>query len=331
MVVQIVKAILPYPDFWRRWKVRKSARSFVTFAPWPGNDATPLQLAQLCLVRSLVLQRQTHRAVRWRQDEAAALLARSAVENAILALWCLYADDPMDRLRGSLGQTIRNTFKYLVEGDRMKAELIGLLVEEAGGKGTLPNVHDMADFVRKQVETDLTTDLYKRVYAPLSSFFAHANGFVLMRHVKASGEPRYRPSYPWNRRGPVRTVDACLGITSLAVSGRLEASPGVVELFGKYSNAHMSRMLAPLPIMAGRNSRKAIKWRRIPSAVARLREGVRYFHSNESKNSTWDSREERVRSDVTWIMGVYKPDGSSDLVPKMIDVLVRMIAGERPD
>jgi len=330
MAIQIVKGVIPYPDVLQRWKVRRRARGLIRFAPWPGNDATPLQLAQLCLVRSLALQQQTHRAVRWRQPEAAALLARSSVENTILGLWCLYANEPMERLRGSNGQAIKGVFKYLVEGDILKTELIDLLVEEIGGNGRLPKIHDMAETVRKEIESDLTTDLYKRIYAPLSTFISHANGLVLMRHVKSNGSPRYRSSYPWNRRGPVRAADACLGVMALAVSRRLEEPPGVTRLFANYADAHISRTLAPLPVMAGRGARKSFKWRRVPAAIQRLRDGVRYYHSAEGKSDLWEVREEHVRSDITMIMSVFEPDEPIKVFPKIVDVLVTMLVGEKP-
>ena len=330
MAIQIVKGILPYPDVLQRWKIRRSARSLVRFTPWPGNDATPLQLAQLCLVRSLGLQRQAHRAVRWRQPEAAALLARSSVENTILGLWCLYANEPMERLRASSGQAMKGVFKYLFEGDILKKELIDLLVEEIGGKDSLPNIHDMAETVRKKVKSDLTTDLYKRIYAPLSTFISHANGLVLMRHVKPNGSPRYRPSYPWNRRGPVRTADTCLGVMALAVCQRLEEPPGVAELFVNYANAHMSRSLAPLPVMAGRGARKSFKWHKAPASIARLRDGVQYYHSAQGKSDPWEVREARVRSDITAIMSVYEPDEPIKVFPRIVDIFVTMMVGEKP-
>ena len=67
MAIQVTKGVLPYPDLPRRWKVRMRSRSLIRFSPWPGNDATQLELAQLCLLRSLALQKQIHRSVRWRQ------------------------------------------------------------------------------------------------------------------------------------------------------------------------------------------------------------------------------------------------------------------------
>ncbi len=330
LAIQIAKGVLPYPDVVRRWKVRMRARRLIRFAPWPGNDATPLQLAQLCLVRSLALQRQTHRAVRWRQSEAAAQLARSSVENTILGLWCLHANQPMDRLRGSAGQAMKGVFKYLVEDDPLKTQLVDLMVEEVGGDGALPNILDMAETVRKEIESELTTALYRRVYAPLSTCVSHANGLVLMRYLKSNGSPRYRPSYPWNRRGPVRTADTCLGVMALAVSRQLEESPAVNEYFDNYAKAHLSRTLAPLPVMVGRGARKSLNWRRVPSAIKRLGVGVQYYNSAEGMGDPWEVREERVRSDITMIMSIYDVGEPIKVLPKIVDLFVMMLVGEKP-
>jgi hypothetical protein len=331
MAVQIAKGILPYPDLFRRTQVRRRARSLVRFTPWPGNDATPLQLAQLCLVRSLALQRQTHRLVRWRQREAAALLARTSVENTILGLWCLYSKDPMERLRGGVGKAMKDSLKYLYEGDVLRTALIDLLVEEVGGSESLPNVFEMADTVRREADSNLTTDLYKRLYTPLSAFFAHSNGPVLMRHVKSNGAPRFRPSYPWNRRGPARAADACLGVLALAVCNRTTVSKQNPEYFEKYANAHMARTLAPVPVMLGRGSRRTIRWSRIPVAIARLRDGARYLHSSQGASDTWNVREARVRSDVTVMMSVFQTQATSRFFPKVVDILVNMLVGEDPE
>jgi hypothetical protein len=330
MAIQIAKGVVPYPDPVRRFKVRRRAKALVRFAPWPGNDATPLELAQLCLVRSLVLQKQTHRAVRWHMREAAALLARSSVENTIVGLWCLYAETPMDKLNGSAGQAMRGVFRYLVEGDILKTELIDTLVEAVGGKGSLPPVSRMAETVRSKVDSNLTSDLYKRVYVPLSTFISHANGIVLMRHVNAKGGPRYRPSYPWHRRGPVRTADACLGITALAVSGRLDGSPHATQAFVDYTNAHLSRSIAPLIVMAGRGARGSMKWRRVPAALQRLREGARYYHSEQASRDAWEVRASRMRSDIIAILSIYEPDAPVEIFPKLVEVFVRMLVGEPP-
>lgn len=330
--IKVCKAILPYPDVTRRWRIRRHARSLIRFTPWPEEDASPLELAQLCLVRSISLQRQIHRAVRWHHHEAAAFLARSSLENTLLGLWCLHADRPVDRLRADAGRRMKRAFDYLVDGDPLKQELIDLVVEEIGGQGFVPGINKMAESVSNAVDSDLTTDLYKRVYGPLSAFFSHANGIVLMRYVKPKdGRPRFRPTYPWHRRGPARTADASLAVLALAVAARLEEPQEVKELFATYASRHLSRTLPPLSVMAGRGTRGSIQWRRIPAGIMRLRASARYMHSSEAMSDPWALRERRIRSDITEIMTIYKWERAFKSFPKFVDLLVRMIIGEDPD
>ena len=327
---QIAKGLLPYPDAARRRRIRRQAKALVRFARWPGNDATPIDIAQLCLVRSLALQKATHRAVRWRQPEAAALLARSSVENTILGLWVLFADSPMDRLRGSTGQAMKGAFRYLTDGDVLKTELIDLLVEEIGGDGSLPHINVMADAVQTKADSSLTTDLYRRLYVPLSSFFTHANGLALMRQLKSDGSARFRPSYPWHRRGPVRAADACLGIMAFVICGRLDQPAELTKAFIDYANAHLSRSLAPLVVVAGRGSRRSIKWSRVPLAIQRLREGTRYYHSTQAALDPWEVRAARIRADLIAMLSIYEPQEPVESFPRIVELLVRMLVGEPP-
>jgi len=89
----------------------------------------------------------------------------------------------------------------------------------------------MADAVQTKADSSLTTDLYRRLYVPLSSFFTHANGLALMRQLKSDGSARFRPSYPWHRRGPVRAADACLGIMAFVICGRLDQPAELTKAF----------------------------------------------------------------------------------------------------
>ncbi|MHB8296933.1 MAG: hypothetical protein ACYDH5_20455 [Acidimicrobiales bacterium] len=75
---ELLLAATPYPDPRRRLRVRKAARRLVTCSPWPGDDATAEDVAQLALLRALWLDRETHRAYRHRHSESAALLAQFA-------------------------------------------------------------------------------------------------------------------------------------------------------------------------------------------------------------------------------------------------------------
>src|SRR5437867_5714754 len=88
----VLRGVLPYPDPARRARVRRHARNLATRDPLPQDETamTGLDYARLALLRTLSLQHETRRAVRTRQREAAALLARTSMETCILGLWCLH-------------------------------------------------------------------------------------------------------------------------------------------------------------------------------------------------------------------------------------------------
>ena len=74
--------MLPYPDLPRRIRMRRRAFRLVTCTPWPGDDATGDDAAQLALLRLLWLQKRVRRAVRMRRGDEAALLARASLETS---------------------------------------------------------------------------------------------------------------------------------------------------------------------------------------------------------------------------------------------------------
>jgi hypothetical protein len=86
----VLRTLLPRPDLIQRRRVRSAARNLVTCSPWPGEDATGTDAAQLAVLRLLWLQRQVRRAVRGRHREASVMLARASVETCILGLYCLH-------------------------------------------------------------------------------------------------------------------------------------------------------------------------------------------------------------------------------------------------
>ena len=100
----LVLSFLPVPDLAGRLKVRRTARSLVTCDPWPGMDATGTDAAQLALLRLLFLQKATRKAVRTRQDEAATMLARVAIETLITSLYCIHESAAVAEAGGRAGQ-----------------------------------------------------------------------------------------------------------------------------------------------------------------------------------------------------------------------------------
>jgi len=330
-VVRLAKSIavglLPYPDVWRRRTIRRSARALIIAEPWPGNDATPLELTQFALARSLWLQEEMHRAVGMRQREAAALLARVAVENTLVGLWCLYAKEPMDRLRGQNALALGSLLKPLVGNDPQRQELVNLLQRVIGGSGSLPNLGVMAQLVRDKSGADLGTDLHQRIYSPLSTFFAHSNGLALLRHVKKDGTISVRPSYPWSTRSAARIADGSVGVLAAVVASR---SNRPTQVFIDYMNAHLKRALVPLIFMVPSSRSGSIWWMRLPSALHNLIDGMRYYDSVEFEDDEWSAKYERVKHSLGVMLEVYAVEELAKYRDEILDIFVRMIVGEHP-
>lgn len=321
------RALLPYPDLRRRLRVRSAARKLVDCTPWPGDDGTPLQVAQLSLLRSLWLQREAHRAFRARQREATTLLARSAVENCILGLYCLYAEAPMEELRADNARQVKTLFKYLEDREVVTPRMFEILGEEIGAANgrQLPKVFDMARHVVTRSQTSLTTDMYRRIYTPLSSFFAHANGIALLRHVRHHDAVNARPSYPWVRRSPVHVADSCVGVLGNIIAARSGTSS---ELFAAYANAHMGRVLAPLFTFAGQSARWSVRWSYVPTAMRFLIEGRRYYQTSDTV--PWDERARTIRDHVSRILSVFEVPITPVGKDALLDEFVIAMIGPKP-
>jgi hypothetical protein len=97
---------LPHPDPRRRSKARRAALRLVDGVSWPGDDATPAQVAGLALLRLLWLQREAHRCSP-RQTEASALLARASIETCITGLYWLHGEDDIARARSQNANSFR--------------------------------------------------------------------------------------------------------------------------------------------------------------------------------------------------------------------------------
>lgn len=96
----VARAVLPYPDLPRRSWMRRRAFRLVTLPRWPAEGAVSGgDAAQLALLRALHLQRLAHRAARYRHGEEAALIARTAIDNVLVGLYCLHHDDAVTKLQ----------------------------------------------------------------------------------------------------------------------------------------------------------------------------------------------------------------------------------------
>jgi len=110
--------------------MHRAAHMLVGSEPWPGNDATSIQIAQLAMLRLLWLQRATRRAAWLRQCEAAALLARAAVETCISSLYWLQTEDATARLTGDNAKSLQKMLKAEFGSTPLTPEIIESLKRE---------------------------------------------------------------------------------------------------------------------------------------------------------------------------------------------------------
>jgi hypothetical protein len=322
--VPALSGTLPYSDPRRRRRVRGEARKLVTCDPWPGNDATRAELAQLALIRAMWLQRETRRTA-W-HGEAAALLARTALETCFVGLYCLYGDDPLTAMRGGNRRALRRMLANLGHEDIITDDVLKAIDMEIGGSGDLPDTRTKAEVIGKALNgAPFPVNLYWRMYVPLSEFFIHANGVSLLRHVGAKGEILDEPAYPWARRCAVRTADGCMALVATAIA-HAQGHPS--EQFASYADDHLNRALAPLAVVSGKNLFRALGPRKIVTLVKEVVDLRAYKVSGRADSDTWDERVRYLRSAFERL--------SEDIeVPEeiryvYIDRIVTVLAGSPP-
>ena len=146
----ILRCVLPYPDLARRARIRRDAFRLVTRNPWPGEGATGTDAAHLALLRTLWLQRETRRAVRSRRDEAAALLARAALEAYILGAYCLYAEDAVKILVAADNRAMRRVPAYFTEDDLLSLAAINDAADVIGAPGRDLKFAEAAEWLERE-------------------------------------------------------------------------------------------------------------------------------------------------------------------------------------
>lgn len=321
----IARSALPYWDPARRRRVRRAARQLVECSPWPGDDATAMDVAQLALLRLLWLQRETRRAARWRQSEAVALLARTSIETCLTGMYCLYAVDPVRQLRGDNAKSLGRMLGYLISADGLTPEVVDEAVRSlAGSPGPYPTVKDMAVKVAAETGESFATDMYDRLYVPTSTFFVHACGLALLRHVDRDDTLLNRPRFPWTARSAVRTADACVGILASFIARRTRESEAA-EPFIEYANAHMQRSMTPLAMTGARGILRSVQWRRVPGGVRVLLDLRRYYASGQAASDQVDEREARTREGYEKLLDVVGIKASEPGMQAIIDHFVQVI------
>lgn len=289
-IVTLFLSALPYSDPRRRRAARRVAGDLIDCKPWPGDDATPSEIAQLALLRLLYLQREAHRCTR-QQREAAALLARAAVETALTGLYWLHGEQDIEPARSGNAKSFRRLMAPLADGETISEEMIEEVAATIGSGRGLPSLRDMAEIVSERSGRTATQDLYHRVYIPLSTFVAHSSGMALLRHIDAEDEPDELPSSVWSTRAALHATDACMALLALELA-ELRERPAAV--LARYAEAHMERTSMPLVVVLGGAMRRNLQPRRLARALRPMAKLWRYYRSGRATLDPYPEREARI-------------------------------------
>lgn len=302
----VVRAVLPYPDLPRRAWMRRRAFRLVTLPRWPTDDSvTGSDAAQLALLRALHLQRLAHRAARYRHGEETALVARTAIDNVLVGLYCLHHDEAAAKLTGGENLAIRRTTAYLTRDDGLfSSDALQKAADALGERGHDLNLKDVAVWLDREKELPVAVQLYEGYYSALSHFFQHSSGFALMRHVDSDGKLRRHPNFPWARQSAVRITDGCTGLMVWAIADKTGIP---AEGFLRYANVHLSRTLTPMFVVAAKGSKHQLGWRNLLGVLKTVTVLRRCVRSPDPEASA-AAREEHVRKLFESLLSALAPD-----------------------
>ena len=256
----IARQLLPYPDPWHRWRMRRTARALVTSSPWPQEAASPSDIAQLALLRLLHLQREAHRSARAGGFDGTMLLARAAIDACISGLYWLDQPDAGARLTNANAKSAKQMLDIIIELFGVPPAGLDEAARLIGEPEDLPKLRRMAEHVASKSGVSLTTAMYDQIYMPLSFIFEHTTGIALQRHIDRDGRLLDTPEQWWTRRRALHTVDLCTGYLALVLAG--QATKDTRHL-SAYTEAHAKRILAPVVTVSLRYARRAIQAREL--------------------------------------------------------------------
>lgn len=315
--------LLPYYDPFRRRAMRRAARDLVTVSPWPGEEATSPEIAQLALLRLLWIQGEVHRMSMVQNLEATMLLARAAVETCIAGMYWLQDKDAAARLTGANAKALKQVLQFMADGEIVTPDALHDLASIIGQPKEPPSLLAMAQHMATSSGDQFGTDIYRRCYQPLSIFFAHPTGIAMLRHVRPDGQLRERPNPIWSRRLALHTIDACTARMAIAIA----AQDGVSSRpFLDYANAHLARTPHPVMYMTSRGALRAIRPSRIPAAMRRLHELRRAVRDGELAAESYDRRKEMIKQAFAEIAQVLDTNLSDVQRDQILDMFAGMLA-----
>ncbi len=303
----LVLSVLPVPDLVSRHRVRRTARGLVMCDPWPGMEATGTDAAQLALLRLLALQKDIRKAVRTRQDEAATMLARVAIETLITGLYCIHEPTAVAQLQGEQMRTLPLMVKFMVDAGLLSRDVLDECIErlDLGDPAKGPDLASMAKRVDTATGSSIATNLYDRFYRPTSNLALHAGAASLLRHIRSDGSIARRPSRVWGRRSPARIADTCLG-TLTAVLAQRAGVPC------QHAAQHGDRVLPPVVAISLGGFARGLRPGQVWMAIGRLRKFGEYVQSGRDADDP-AVRTARIRAETECLLttpGLDIPAGS---------------------
>ncbi len=288
--------------------------------------ATGADAAQLDILRLLVLQRQTRRAVRSRQAEAATMLARASIEALIMGLYCLHEPNAVNELQGENIRIMPLLLEYLSDEGMIPASVLAECISrlDLGKPAKGPSVEVMAGRVDKATNGSMAIDLYKRFYRPTSHLAVHAGAAALLRHVRGDDSLSRRPGRVWARRSPARIADACLGALTAAVAQRAGAP---YQQAVRYADRHAERALTPVAVMGAGGFKRSLRPRQLIRTIGQVRSVGAYIWSGEDAEEP-EVRRARIRAAMESLLLDAEPDIPAGSLDPFLDYVAAKLAAE---
>jgi len=239
----------------RRWRIRCTAHKLVSDKAWAGDEATAQEIARLALLRVLWLQKQVRRAARNQEDEAAAMLARAAIEGTLSGLYCVYVPGATQAFAGETARRAKKLIAGLADG--LGGDFLAGAFDSLG-RGKLPTVTEMVRQITEHGGGAGVGKLHGNFYDQVSTLYIHGGPLGLLRHVHPrTNRTRERPYSAWSRRSAVQTADAMVGLLAAAssvtffIAGEVKPAQGLAPQFRadrtiRYSLQDNSRGLTAL-------------------------------------------------------------------------------------
>lgn len=295
-VIRLVQAATRGMDPLTRHRLRHKVHIALSERQLHVDELTAEDIASLALARALWLQQQVRRAHRTRYREAAPILARCVVENAVVGMYALTTDDVVERLTGEARTSLRYLLSHLLQGTEGTALLDAAL--EEWPRGRLPSVSDQVKLVVESGGPKFLPDVYDRYYRPLSTMYVHPSAMALVRHATYDGQ-WVRPS-PWSMmtsRSSTHLADAMTAALAANFgerTGRLPAT--LIGDLHEYAAVHWLRSLPPASTLILRLFSNRLRPSKLPPAIAAVRRLRRYAFSAQASQDDQETREAQVRA-----------------------------------